>query len=103
MSLTPPERETIISMSDADDHWLIHTWQRQLMTKLDTNPSAQKLQEHRYGASRGATYRLPAGLLTFRTAPVHRSMTVEQRTAAGERLAKGRAAKSRWSSAGQAI
>ncbi len=50
LSLTPPERETIISISDADDHWLIHTWQRQLMTKLDGNPSAQRLQEHRCGA-----------------------------------------------------
>ena len=39
MSLTAPERETIITLNDEDGHALIYTAQRPIITKLK-NPSA---------------------------------------------------------------
>ena len=43
MSLTAPERETVITFSDADDTATIHTHQRRIITKLNNNPAATKV------------------------------------------------------------
>ncbi len=42
MSLTAPERETVITFSDGDDTATIHTHQRRIITKLKNNPAAEE-------------------------------------------------------------
>ena len=44
MSLTGPERETVITLSDADHTATIHTHQRRIITKLLNNPAAKKIE-----------------------------------------------------------
>jgi hypothetical protein len=40
MSLTAPERETVITFSDEDGTAMVHTHQRKIITKLEKNPLA---------------------------------------------------------------
>ena len=47
LSLTAPERETVITFSDADDTATIHTHQRRIITKLLNNPAATKVEDRR--------------------------------------------------------
>jgi hypothetical protein len=65
-SLTAPERETVVLMDDESDFALVTTWQRRVITKLEKNPAAEKLWEQRLGTSKGAQFRLPANLISFR-------------------------------------
>jgi hypothetical protein len=44
LSLTAPERETVITFSDADDTATVHTHQRRIITKLRNNPAATGLR-----------------------------------------------------------
>jgi hypothetical protein len=88
VSLTAPERETVINMNDADDYALISTWQRSVITKLSKNPAAERVEDMICGASRGATFRLPAELVSFRT--TRRELSLEQRMAARQNLGIGR-------------
>jgi hypothetical protein len=46
MSLTAPERETVITFSDADDTATVHTHQRRIITKLKNNPAAELVEGH---------------------------------------------------------
>ncbi len=89
-SLTAPERETIISWSDAEDLAYIWTAQRTVITKLKANPAALLITEGTTGTTAWAEFRLPARLVSFRTRTIRRSMTTEQRRAAGARLAESR-------------
>lgn len=66
-SLTPGERETVVLMDDETDMALITTWQRRIITKLEKNPAAEKVWESSLGTSRGAQFRLPASLVSFRS------------------------------------
>jgi len=66
-SLTPGERETVVIMDDAGDHAVVTTWQRRIITRLEKNPAAEKLWEERLGTSRGAQFRIPAQLVSFRS------------------------------------
>jgi hypothetical protein len=60
MSLTAPERETIITMNDEDGFAEIWSAQRPIITKLKKNPSATLFEEGMYGSSAWARFRLPA-------------------------------------------
>jgi hypothetical protein len=84
MSLTAPERETVITTSDADDMVRIWTAQRPLITKLKKNPAATLNDEGVHEGSVWADFSLPAGLLSFRSSK--RKVSDEQRQAAGDRL-----------------
>ena len=66
-SLTAPERETVVLMDDDSDFAVVTTWQRRIITKLEKNPAAEKLWEQRLGTSRGAQFRLPSNLISFRS------------------------------------
>lgn len=66
-SLTAPERETVILMSDADDTATITTYQRPIVTKLERNPAVTKIEDLDYGSTRGARFEMPAALLSFRS------------------------------------
>ena len=69
MSWTPlsaRERETVIILTDADDVARIGTHQRGLLTKLERNPSARKVEDLSYGLQRGAAFEMQVSLITFR-------------------------------------
>jgi hypothetical protein len=66
-SLTASERETVVLMDDESDMAIVTTWQRRIITKLEKNPAAEKLWDQRLGTSRGAQFRLPANLISFRS------------------------------------
>lgn len=66
-SLTPAERETVVLMDDESDTALVTTWQRRIITKLEKNPAAEKVWESRLGTSRGAQFRIPSNLISFRS------------------------------------
>jgi hypothetical protein len=89
-NLTPPERETVLLTSDADDSWSIWTAQRPVITKLKKNPDAVLVEEGSYGTTVWAKFTLPANLITFRQARKRVELTDEQRTARAERLRKVR-------------
>lgn len=65
--LTAPERETVILMSDADDVALITTYQRRILTKLERNPAARKIEDLRHGGQPGARFELAAAFISFRS------------------------------------
>ena len=67
MSLTAPERETVITFSDEDDTATIHTHQRRIITKLLNNPAAREIEDLTSDGTAGAVFQLPAELITFRS------------------------------------
>lgn len=83
-NLTAPERETVITMNDADDHMTVWTAQRPLITKLRANPVATLVDEGYYGSTVWAQFTLPADMLTLRSGK--RKVSDEQRAAAAERM-----------------
>jgi hypothetical protein len=90
-SLTAGERETVINWCDDDDTAYVWTAQRRVITKLKANPAASLITEGTIGTTAWAEFRLPARLISFRTRSIQRTMTIEQREAVAERLARGRA------------
>jgi len=66
-SLTAIERETIITMNDDEDFMEIHTAQKPVITSLKKNPSAELLEEGTMGKTAWANFKLPKGLITFRS------------------------------------
>jgi hypothetical protein len=54
LSLTAPERETVITFSDGSDTATIHTHQRRIITKLLNNPDATKVDDLTFEGSAGA-------------------------------------------------
>ena len=66
-SLTPAERETVVLMDDESGDAVVTTWQRRIITKLEKNPAAVKVWESTLGTSRGAQFRIPASLVSFRS------------------------------------
>jgi hypothetical protein len=92
-SLTPPERETVILINDADDFAEISTHQRTWVTKLRKNPSAEELEDLSYGSTTGARFRLPAKLVSVRTKErAVRALSKEEQAQRAERLNATRAA-----------
>ena len=90
MSLTGPERETVITFSDEDDTATIHTHQRRIINKLLNNPYAREIEDLTFDGTAGAVFQLPAELITFRSK--QRTLSPEQARAAGANLAKARRA-----------
>jgi hypothetical protein len=66
-NLTAPERETVILMNDEDEFAEITTHQRAILTKLRKNPAAEEIEDVSFGSSPGATFRIPANLISIRS------------------------------------
>ncbi len=75
MALTAAERETTITMSDADDMWLIHTSQRKVVTQLLKNPQANVLEDTTFEGTRMLVAEVPANAITIRKASRSRKAT----------------------------
>lgn len=82
-SLTAPERETVCTLSDADELMTVWTAQRPMITKLRRNPAAVLLEEGKIGSSVWARFQVPSGLLTIRNP--RKSLTASQRESLVER------------------
>jgi hypothetical protein len=90
MSLTSPERETVITFSDEDDTATIHTHQRRIITKLRNNPAATKIEDLTFEGSAGAVFEIPAELISSRSG--RRQVSPEQAKAAAANLDRMRRA-----------
>jgi hypothetical protein len=90
MSLTAPERETVITFSDVDDTATVHTHQRRIITKLKNNPAATEIEDLTFDGTVGAVFELPANLITFRSG--RRKLNPEQAQAAAANLDRARRA-----------
>lgn len=66
MSLTKPERETVITMNDEDATAEVWTAQRTVITKLK-RAGATLLEDGKIEGTAWARFRLPARFLSFRT------------------------------------
>jgi hypothetical protein len=67
VSLTAPERETVIVMTDADELASVYTSQRAVITRLKKNPAARLLEEGRFEGSPRARFELPKRFVSFRS------------------------------------
>jgi hypothetical protein len=86
MSLTAPERETIIRLNDEDELANVWTAQRPWITKLKKNPAATLLDEGSFEGSVWAEFEVPASLLTVRSKKVTLQLTDGQRRQRADRL-----------------
>jgi hypothetical protein len=84
LSLTAPERETVITFSDENETATVHTHQRKIITKLRNNPAATEVEDLSFDGTAGAVFEIPADLISFRSG--RRKLTVEQRKAATANL-----------------
>ena len=91
MSLTAPERETIITLNDEDETAEVWTAQRPWITKLKRNPAATLLEEGIHDGSVSARFELPKELVTCRSVRrVGRELTDEEKGRNADRLARAR-------------
>jgi hypothetical protein len=70
MRLTPLsayERETIIVFNDGEELATVTTHQRRVLTKLERNPEAEKIEDLPHGRQPGARYSVPAQLISIRS------------------------------------
>jgi hypothetical protein len=65
MSLTAPERETVITFSDEGDTATVHTHQRRIITKLRNNPAATEVEDLTFDGTPGAVFEMPADRISF--------------------------------------
>ena len=65
MSVTAPERETVITFSDEDDMATVHTHQRRIITKLKNNPAAELVEDISFDETAGAVFQLPVWAISF--------------------------------------
>ena len=65
MSLTAPERETVVTFSDEDDTATVHTHQRRIITKLKNNPAAELIEDISFDGTAGAVFELPVWAISF--------------------------------------
>jgi hypothetical protein len=86
LSLTAPERETVITFSDDDDTATIHTHQRRIITKRANNPAAKQIEDLTFEGTAGAVFEIPADRISFRGPKSERPMSEAQKAA----LAKAR-------------
>jgi hypothetical protein len=93
MSLTAPERETIIRFNDEDEVANVWTAQRPVITKLKRNPAATLLDEGNHDGSVWAEFELPKSLISFRSARVKRQLTEEQKAQARLNIQRAREAR----------
>lgn len=90
MSLTGPERETVVNSNDADELASIYTAQRRVINRLKRNPAAVLVEEGEHEGSPWARFTLPARLVSFRAPRAKRELSAEQREALAERLRAAR-------------
>jgi hypothetical protein len=90
LSLTAPERETVITVSDEDDTAMVHTHQRRIITKLRNNPAATEVEDISHDGTAGAVFEIPADLISFRSS--RRKLSAEQAKAAAANLDRARQA-----------
>ena len=91
MSLSKAERETIISLSDADDVAYVYTAQRRIITKLKANPSARLIEEGVFDGTAWTRFEILNALISFRSQVRRgRALTEAEKDAAALRLAKAR-------------
>jgi hypothetical protein len=67
VSLTAPERETVITFSDADETATVHTHQRRIITKLANNPAAKQIEDLTFDGTAGAVFEIPVWAISFRS------------------------------------
>jgi hypothetical protein len=65
MSLTAPERETVITFSDEDETATVHTHQRRIITRLRKNPAATELEDLTFDGTAGASFEIPVWAISF--------------------------------------
>ena len=58
LSLTAPERETVITFSDEDNTATIHTHQRRIIIKLPNNPAAELVEDLTFDGRAGAVFEI---------------------------------------------
>jgi hypothetical protein len=78
MSLTAPERETVITFSDDSDTATVHTHERRIITKLRNNPAAELVEDISFDGTAGAVFEMPADLISFRSGRRKLSATERQ-------------------------
>lgn len=66
-SLTASERETVILLDDTSDVATVSTWQRRVITRLEKNPLATRVEDMRHGTTVGARFEVPAWSVSFRS------------------------------------
>jgi hypothetical protein len=67
LSLSAPERETVITFSDEDETALVHTHQRKIITKLRNNPAATEIEDLSCDGTVGAVFEIPVWAISFLT------------------------------------
>jgi hypothetical protein len=65
LSLTAPERETVITFSDENETAVVHTHQRKVITKLRNNPAATEVEDLSFDGTAGAVFELPGWAISF--------------------------------------
>src|SRR4051812_1718516 len=65
MSLTAPERETVITFSDEDETATVHTHQRRIITKLRNNPAATQVDDLTFNGTAGAVFEILVWAISF--------------------------------------
>jgi hypothetical protein len=93
VSLTAPERETVITFSDDSEIATVQTHHRPIITKLCNNPAAAEVEEVEdltFDGTAGAVFEIPADLISFRSS--RRKLTAEQARAAAANLHSARRA-----------
>jgi hypothetical protein len=66
MSLTPAERETVITFNDAEETAEVYTHQRPVITKLKKNPAATLIDEGVFETTPWAHFQIPKQFVSFR-------------------------------------
>ncbi len=92
MNLSPAERETVISWTDADGGSArVYTCQGPMLRKLAKHPAARLVETYRAsdGTVTGVEYELPVSCVTLRSGR-KRSMSPAQREASRRSLEKAR-------------
>jgi hypothetical protein len=84
LSLTAPERETVITFSDDGDTATIHTHQRKIITRLKNNSAATLVEDLTFEGSAGAVFKVPSDLISFRSG--RRKLSPAQAQAAAANL-----------------
>jgi hypothetical protein len=86
MSLNALERETVVTLNDAEDFAEISTAQRPWITKLKKNSAAELVAEGKHDGSVWATFRVPKELISVRSKRVKRELSAAQRSELAERM-----------------
>ncbi len=92
-SCTPPERETVVNATDADELTRITTGQRRFITRLRKHPSFTEVRTWHEGTTEWAAFTIPADQWNPASGAKRRTrpMTEAERAAAAERLREARA------------